>query len=709
MSGINIDKFISDQLSVWPLAADNFRALKNTRTKEIKLDGLTLKLQYNPCRIASSTASVDSKTIAKRKCFLCLENRQSEQTSIHVDARKGRSYRIQVNPFPIFQKHLVIVRDEHVPQSIAHCFVDMLDFSRKLSDFTIFYNGPCSGASAPDHMHFQACPKGIMPLEQAVDSSLSEAVAARDEGRGHASARVKYMSSIKDAECYIFTGYFRGIFALRGRTVKSLAKMFYRLLDCAPLKDGEKEPRFNLFAWTSGGDYRAMVVFRSELRSHHFFSEGPDHLSMTFGCADMGGMIVAPTREDFDKFGEAELDSILGEISLSEEDANEMVWRLTRIQPTIEVGIMSAKSISFEMLSDGCGCQRVTYEEGRINYNGALYDELYFDAMTPSSVFAEPSFVLEGVTIGKDFHWQRQQVQKFAGSLRFFVEGEGITAVNRIGIEDYLLSVISSEMKASASLELLKAHAIISRSWVMTNLRSHANYDVCADDHCQRYQGLRPNIGANVRHAVEQTWGQVLSYEGKICDARYSKCCGGVTEEFPTCWENVDVPYLVSVPDAPDERTDPYCKSPDAAILSQVLNDYDLETGDFFEWTQSYTTEGLSDLVKRRTGIDFGEIKDLRPLERGKSGRIKYLEIVGSRQTRTIGKELAIRHALSESHLKSSAFEVERVSQGFVLHGRGWGHGVGLCQIGAAVMSSKGFDHEQILQHYYPGTKIERI
>lgn len=709
MSGLNIDKFVSDQLSVWPLASDNFRALKNTLVRDIKYGGLTLKLQFNPCRITSSTASIDKDVIAARRCFLCKENRQPEQMPIRVDARKGRAYNIQVNPFPIFQKHLVIVRDTHVPQSIEHCFVDMLDLTRKLGDYTIFYNGPCSGASAPDHMHFQACPKGLMPLELAVDAGLTDAVKAREEGRGHASASLKYLSSIKDSECYLFTGFIRGVFALRARTVKSLAKMFYRLTDCAPVIDGEYEPRFNLFAWTSGNDYRAMVVFRSQLRSHHFFAEGDEHLSMTFGCADMGGFIVAPCREDYDKFDESRLESLLSEISLSAEDANEMVWRMTRTQPTVEVGIMSAPRIRFEMLSDGCGVQTVTCEDGRINYNGALYDELYFDAMTPASVFAEPSFVLEGVTIGKDFHWQRQQVQKFAGSLRFFVEDGKVTAVNRIGIEDYLLSVISSEMKASASLELLKAHAIISRSWVMTNMHTHEHYDVCADDHCQRYQGLRQNIGEGVRKAVEQTWGQVITYDGKICDARYSKCCGGVTEAFSTCWEDIDVPYLVSLDDRPADGGDPYCKTDDTTILSQVLNDYDLETRDFYEWEQRYTTAELSDLAHRRTGIDFGEITDLRPLERGGSGRIKYIEIAGTKETRTIGKELAIRHALSESHLKSSAFEVEHTADGFVLRGKGWGHGVGLCQIGAAVMAFRGIGHAEILQHYYPGTKIERV
>ena len=706
MSEINLEKFFSDQLSVWPLAAANFRSLKSADVKDLQFGALTLKVQHNPSRIQSTTAKVDEASIAARQCFLCRETRPAEQFHLAFEARKGRGYHIQVNPYPIFPKHLVIARDEHTPQSIAHCFVDMIDLIRKFPELTLFYNGPYSGASAPDHMHFQACPRGLMPVEVAVDTALDEV--QRTVGKGRGTSRLVFQDNVKDAECYRYTGFVRGVFALRARTTKSLAKMFYRLLDCAPHHPGEEEPRFNLFAWNNGGDLRVMVIFRRALRSRNYSAEGREHLTMTFGCADLGGVIVAPVREDFEKIDFELLDTLLDDICISAEQENDILWRLTRSQATIDVGIMSAKRICFEIISDGCGRQSVSYEDGRINYNGALYDELYFDAMTPSSLFAEASFILEDVTIGVDFHWQRRQRQKFAGSLKFIVEGDKITAVNIVGLEDYLLSVISSEMKPTASLEFLKAHSIIARSWVLSNLHSHEHFNVCADDHCQRYQGLRPAIGETARRAVDETWGKVLTYNGKVCDTRYSKCCGGHTEAFETCWEGEAKPYLRPVADVPEGGGKPFCDTQDPKILAQVLNDYDLETKDFFEWEQRYSPAVLSELVARRTGIDFGEITDLQPQERGESGRIKYLKIVGTKCVETIGLELSVRRALSESHLKSSAFEVSREDGEFVLRGRGWGHGVGLCQIGAAVMACKGYDYRQILAHYYPGTKIER-
>jgi SpoIID/LytB domain protein len=271
-------------------------------------------------------------------------------------------------------------------------------------------------------------------------------------------------------------------------------------------------------------------------------------------------------------------------------------------------------------------------------------------------------------------------------------------------MEDYLLSVISSEMKSSASVDLLKAHAVISRSWLLARMEDHSahdNFDVCADDHCQRYQGLTMAVGDRVRTVIDETWGQVLRYQGQLCDTRYSKCCGGKTELFSTCWEDIDYPYLQCV-------DDPWCDCENDEILSQVLNDYDQKTLDFHDWTVRYGADELAALVRERTGIDFGEIQALEPIERGPSGRIKYLRIVGSKRTETVGKELKIRRALSSSHLKSSAFDVSRDPGGaWVLRGRGWGHGVGLCQIGAAVMAARGFEYRQILQHYYPGTDVE--
>ena len=714
-----IGKFISDQLSVWPMAAANFRALKSARIKEVRVGDIVCKVQFNPCRIVSTTATTDPAKIAARPCFLCEEHRPAEQFHVRFEGRKGRAYNIQVNPFPIFPGHLVIASVSHVPQSIWRHFVDMLDFAAGYPEYTVFYNGPMSGASAPDHLHFQACPRGMMPLENAVDVFMDTTEEAP-------------LDVCKDASLYHFTGYAPGVYCLRAATAKSMAKLMYRLIDCAPMMGGDTEPRLNLFTYCREGEYRAFVTLRSEVRSHHYFSTGEDHLTMSPGAADMAGYFVAPKEEDFNKVNTKLLEDMVKEVTITPAQDETVGRRLTRRQPLLDVGIMSSSEIVFEIISDGAGPQKVTWRDGRIDYNGTLYDELLFDEVTSSTMFAEPTFVLHDVVIGVDFHWQRKVTQKFAGSLKFIVEGDKITAVNRVGIEDYLLSVISSEMKASAKLEYLKAHAVISRSWVMAQMEhkgssaeclqqsvaedgtpvhvqwfghsDHEHFDVCADDHCQRYQGLTMAVGENVRKAIDQTWGQVLTSEGKICDCRFSKCCGGTMELFSTCWEDTDYPYLKADPDAAAPGEDPFCHTSDKEVLAQVLNDYDLETQAFYEWEVRYGREEVSELIRRRSGIDFGTILDLEPIERGPSGRLKLLKVKGSKKTMIIGKELIIRRWLSESHLYSSAFDPSWEGDTLVLKGRGWGHGVGFCQIGAAVMAYKGYDYKQILEHYYPGS-----
>ena len=329
------------------------------------------------------------------------------------------------------------------------------------------------------------------------------------------------------------------------------------------------------------------------------------------------------------------------------------------------------------------------------------------------------------VTIGIGFHWERREEQTFSGALRLQEEEGMLRAVNVLPVETYLTSVISSEMSANASLELLKAHAVISRSWLLRMMdnpraghsahekktegriirwydsQSHTGFDVCADDHCQRYQGITRQTNPNVVKAIEATRGEVLSFEGKICDARFSKCCGGMTEVFESCWENIRHPYLVAKPD-------PYCNTSDPKVLRQVLNGYDQETHDFYRWTVHYTTEELSELIHRKSGIDFGKILDLKAMHRGPSERIVMLTIEGEKRTLTVGKELEIRKWLSESHLYSSAFTVEKTPDGFTLHGKGWGHGVGLCQIGAAVMGDQGIPYTDILAFYYPHAELTR-
>ena len=419
--------------------------------------------------------------------------------------------------------------------------------------------------------------------------------------------------------------------------------------------------------------------------------------------------------------------------------------------PYISVGIMHQKEISF-VLNGSFLCKEIGavlsgqqvcgLVKDKILFGQRLFSTLTFEATSSSSTFE-----LQDVTIGSGFHWERKENQRFCGNLRFIVEDDQLCAINSLSVESYLESVISSEMSATSSLELLKAHAVISRSWAMKPIRcsslkghtsacshikwyerdAHVNFDVCADDHCQRYQGIS-RIGANtlVKQAIEETRGEVLTYNGEICDARFSKSCGGVTELFENCWADEHYDYLTAISDTSTDilpdltieenawkfiKSSPtsFCNTNDKAILSQVLNNYDQETADFYRWRVHYTNNELSALIQKKSGIDFGKIIDLIPLKRGTSARIVRLKIVGTKRTLEVGKELEIRKWLSESHLYSSAFVVEKdTNNNFTLIGAGWGHGVGLCQIGAAVMAHQGYDYKSILQHYFRGAKVEK-
>ena len=434
-------------------------------------------------------------------------------------------------------------------------------------------------------------------------------------------------------------------------------------------------------------------------------------------------------------------------------------------EPKVSVGVMFEPKIEF-VLNSGFICNEVEYSgvqnvklsAGKIEWLGKLYDQLIFEPIDGNI----SSFELKNVTIGINFHWERKENQLFKGALKLIVEGEKITAINLLGVEEYLTSVISSEMSATASLELLKAHAVISRSWLLAQIdknieitkssekystmsesegelikwydrEDHTRFDICADDHCQRYQGITRASTPIVKDAIGKTWGELLMFEGKICDARYSKSCGGVFEEFQNCWEDKKYPYLVKQRDSksnteiPDltieknavewikESPESFCNTTDKKVLSQVLNNYDQETVNFYRWSVKYSQKDLSQLILKRSGTDYGDIIDLIPIERGTSGRLIKLKIVGTKRTRIIGKELEIRRTLSESHLYSSAFFVEKemgseqTPLSFTLKGAGWGHGVGLCQIGAAVMGEKGYNYKEILLHYFTGATVNKM
>ena len=433
-------------------------------------------------------------------------------------------------------------------------------------------------------------------------------------------------------------------------------------------------------------------------------------------------------------------------------------------EPIVSVGIVSASKLCFSLnvpyavcSLERCGKQVVELSEGRILWENNFYDELLFEPNDTQS-----SFTLEDVTIGVNFHWERKEAQTFLGKLRFIVENNNICAINELPVETYLISVISSEMRATSSLELLKAHAVISRSWLLAQMEQrkaennnavkqpslfktdeeivrwydredHKHFDVCADDHCQRYQGITKAANKHVVEAIKQTAGEILTSRGEICDARYSKCCGGAVEEFQYCWENIRKPYLQALPDTmPDTTSLPnltneavarqwilsspnaFCNTTDQKVLSQVLNDFDQETTDFYRWIQIYSQAEVKQLLEEKLAMQFGDIIDLIPMERGKSGRIYRLKIIGTQRTLIIGKELEIRRALSKSHLYSSAFVVEKVDikdgvpQQFIIKGAGWGHGVGLCQIGAAMMGVQGYRYDEILLHYYKSAEITK-
>lgn len=436
------------------------------------------------------------------------------------------------------------------------------------------------------------------------------------------------------------------------------------------------------------------------------------------------------------------------------------------IEPQISVGIMSAQEIKFSLFNSykldsdtlNKGDYNAQISNGKIDFNGKLYNEVSLQA---NDIHID-SFELKDAIIGINFHWERKEDQQFQGHLKLIVENNMITAVNIVSLEDYLVSVISSEMSATSSEELLKAHAVISRSWLLAQVdknksletskgsyqtsfedgneivrwwdrEDHANFDVCADDHCQRYQGITKQSTPLVADVIEKTHGQVMMYGGAICDTRFYKCCGGFLETFENVWEPTPHPYLVGKADSKNIafekpnltieeeaeewiKTSPaaFCNTKDARVLKQVLNDYDQETSDFYRWKITYTQEEIAALILKRSGIDYGDILEITPLERGTSGRIIRLKIVGTERVMTIGKELEIRRTLSESHLYSSAFVVEAAEEndegipsGFTLYGAGWGHGVGLCQIGAAVMADKGYEYDAILEHYYPGAELK--
>lgn len=764
MEDSSISRFFNRQLEVWTDARHRFRDLKHVETRQFSDQ---LKLQWNPARIVSTGAKIDKKTLGERPCFLCDKNRPKEQMSKQINEK----FHLLVNPFPILPVHFTIPARKHQPQLIYKNYGEMHRFISLHSDLMVFYNGPKCGASAPDHLHFQAGTNGILPLQtnwQRLSRNLTDIISLNDEEK---------ISVVRD--------FIVPAFVIISKSAESDEALFRRLYKAMPQRGDETEPMMNIISWRKGEEFISVVIPREKHRPEAYFAEGDAQFVVSPGALDMSGLIITPREEDFRKLTEEKALSLLQECGVSEEKMNAIIAKLKASkdaedaaeasstlynkgkQPDVTVGIVSAQKIHFSLnkpyLAKGekvLGEQVVEFSEGGVLWNGNQYSQLTFH---PQS--ADASFSLSDVTIGVNFHWERKETQTFLGTLRFVVESDKIVAINELPVEKYLESVISSEMSATSSLELLKAHAVISRSWLLAQMKKrrevaesgnnffsftkkedtlirwydredHTLFDVCADDHCQRYQGITKETSPHVAEAIRQTKGQILMDGEEICDARFSKCCGGITEEFQYCWEDTPKTYLTAVrdialgvehtlPNLTNEeeaekwiRFNPpaFCNTQDKKILSEVLNDYDQETVNFYRWKETLSQEKLQQLIADKLKMDLGAILDMKAVERGKSGRISKLQFIGTEKTFTIGKELEIRRTLSDSHLLSSAFVVDKydkdeqgVPQRFELIGAGWGHGVGLCQIGAAVMGEQGYHYDAILLHYYQGAEIKKL
>ena len=726
----DVEKLISRQLSEWDLAKESYSAFDSgvIRYRTVNVEGMEVRIQHNPARIRSTAADTSPAAIAARKCFLCRENRPARQEHL-----RWKNYHILVNPYPVFRKHLVICSIDHVPQSISSSVGDLYGILDYLSDAVVFYNGPKSGASAPEHLHFQACPKGELPLEI--------------NWKSLPKTRYSIGAPSTKTKVFILLRYLAGAALVESETAEDSVRAIRILLDSLPvdLNAPESESRINMLAWKDAGKFVTVLIPRVKHRPDNF-----SQFMVAPACVELGGVIITPREEDFNALTGPDVEHILKDVCIPFN------------QPQVKVGLLSAQSLTIDFCStyrfqedNVIGPETFSYQDGRVVWRGKSYERLDFVPVDEKN----GCFSLM-VKIGIAFHWERMERQIFQGGISILpvhdsvagpadIIGAGVpgmlTIINRIGVEDYLVSVISSEMNSAAPSEFLRAHAIISRSWLMSKINGtgrhicppepdsdgtdivkwydqedHSLFDVCADDHCQRYQGIARVRSKKIAGVINDTWGMVLSHNGTICDARYSKCCGGISEQFENCWQEEHHDYLSAVrdceegladgiqqmPDISDEgrasewiMSEPpsFCSNVDASILSTVLNNYDRETTDFYRWKVSYTQSELSELVKMKSGIDFGVIKDIIPLKRGNSGRIYRMKVVGTLKTVTVGKELEIRRWLSPTHLYSSAFVVDKsVTDGevsFTFFGAGWGHGVGLCQIGAAVMGTKGYTY----------------
>lgn len=729
---MTLKDFFCSQIAKW----DGKGSLGSVETRRIGVGRYYAVLQHNPARIVSAAAKTDSRSIRARKCFLCGDGRLPKQDALPIELA-GEQFDILVNPYPILPCHFTIAAKRHVRQSLHGRISAFAELLERFPGLTVFYNGSRSGASAPDHLHFQASLSGNIPLQMQwkniLENSILSSKNRRDGGSGESLCGE-----------LLICEYLSPLYAVVANSPEGLTALATKVFASMPVCAGDYEPRLNIVAWRDGDTYNAAIIPRCSHRPECYFLDGDRQIMVSPGALDMAGLVVTPRHDDFLRITPSDLSEIMGECGGS------------AVMP-LAVGIMSAGRLDAGFTGGFlCGGTPVDGKEefcargGKVLWRGQLYGELL---ITPQS--QEAVFSLGGVEIGTQFHWQQRREETFRGSLRIITGGQGeLIAINIVDTETYLESVVGSEMSATSPMELLKAHAVISRSWVMAQVcrgesattaeeggptdahkrvvwydhEAHTLFDVCADDHCQRYQGIPNESAESAARAVRATRGETLTYKGEIADARFSKCCGGATELFSYCWADEEKPYLPAQADIAGKsatfrplhaeadaadwimsRPKTLCGMGNSEALMRSLNAYDQSTSDYYRWTVSIGQGELQRLLKEKIGFSGGNILSLDPLQRGASGRISLLRINAEHTFIIIGKELEIRRALSETHLLSSAFVVEyeygdgdtRVPETFILHGAGWGHGVGLCQIGAAQMAIQGSRYREILGHYY--------
>lgn len=780
------------QEAEWPQLALARRRWVESRYREIPLGRFPVFLQFNPSREVNVLADPAPAAVRQRPCFLCEANLPPEERGVDL----GHGLMAFLNPFPIFYPHPTLVHREHRPQAIAGFVGPLLELAGRFAgSWTLLYNGPRCGASAPDHLHFQAFPRFVTPLETDLYHVRRKSAQAvfRDP-----------LPPLRGADCYTLRAYGRTVVVLEAASAKVLASAFEALAGALPRPPAAAdawapdEPPVNLAAWAEPGAGLVLCVFPRTRHRPDCYDQPVDAGGrlVSPGLIDLAGVVVTPRRHDFETLTAPEIGSIFRQVCPPVEDIRALVAAAAResvpvpaervppetkrlpiaptlppVEPELRVGLAEGRE-ALSIRLDGrwklggetvpAGAWGVAPADGRLRLESrdGLRREM------PPPAFLEPvgpesRFLLEKVAVGLDFHWEFREDLIFEGALEILERDGRLTAVNRVPLERYLESVIASEMHPDAPEAFLEAHAVISRSWVLAQLlgraegegfdpaalppldfrrwrwtdrQRHGDFDVCNDDHCQRYQGVLRISNPAASAAIRRTRGLVVRDTHSVVDTRFSKCCGGVSEVFRSAWGDVSLPGLVPVRDdwpgeaaVPDLTTedaarrwietapDACCNTRDEAVLRRILPGFDRATTDFYRWETTVPRGELDEIIRLKSGWDPGRLRGIVPLQRGASGRLVSVLLRGDTGDLVVGKELEIRRVLSRSHLFSSAFVVKPEGDdggapaAFRFRGAGWGHGVGLCQIGAAVMACRGADAATILARYFPGTHVERI